>query len=172
VALKLDPVRMLEMFYSTGMRRMELIRLSVFDVDRSLGVITIRQGKGRKGRVVPFGERARYWLDKYLNESRPIFTLHRPSDTLFLTSPGKAFTPNHLSWLAGRYVRSANVGRNGACHIFRHTAATLMLEGGADTRYIQVMLGHARLDTTQIYTHVSIRKLKQVHTRTHPSARI
>ncbi len=64
---------------------------------------------------------------------------------MFLTSNGVPFTPNHLSWLARRYVRAANIGKNGACHIFRHTMATLMLEGGADTRFIQAMLGHARL---------------------------
>jgi len=73
---------------------------------------------------------------------------------------------------ARRYVEAAGIGKTGACHIFRHTMATLMLEGGADIRYIQAMLGHVRLDTTQIYTHVSIRMLKQVHTATHPGARL
>jgi integrase/recombinase XerD len=162
----------LEMFYSTGMRRMELLGLSLFDLDRNLGVLTIREGKGRKGRVVPFGERAQHWLDRYLVETRPVFTSSRACDTIFLTSSGKPLTPNHLSWLVRKYIRAANIGKNGACHVFRHTMATHMLENGADTRFIQEMLGHARLDTTQIYTHVSIRKLKQVHTRTHPAARI
>jgi integrase/recombinase XerD len=74
--------------------------------------------------------------------------------------------------MARQYVKSAGIGKGGACHIFRHTMATLMLEGGADIRYIQAMLGHVRLDTTQIYTHVSIRMLKQVHTATHPGARL
>jgi integrase/recombinase XerD len=73
---------------------------------------------------------------------------------------------------ARQYVKSAGISKGGACHIFRHTMATLMLEGGADIRYIQAMLGHVRLDTTQIYTHVSIRMLKQVHTATHPGARL
>src|SRR5215472_14410741 len=160
----------LEMLYSTGMRRMELLRLSFFDLDLRLGVLTIREGKGRKDRVVPFGERALYWLDRYLSEARPVFAANSSSNTVFLTHFGRPFTPNHLSWLAGRYLRAANLGKKGACHIFRHTAATLMLEGGADSRYIQAMLGHARLDTTQIYTHVSIRMLKQVHAATHPAA--
>ena len=141
----------LEMLYSTGMRRMELLRLSFFDLDLRLGVLTIREGKGRKDRVVPFGERALYWLDRYLSEARPVFAANSSSNTVFLTHFGRPFTPNHLSWLAGRYLRAANLGKKGACHIFRHTAATLMLEGGADSRYIQAMLGHARLDTTQIY---------------------
>lgn len=160
----------LEMLYSTGMRRMELLRLRIPDIDRSSGVLTIREGKGGKDRVVPVGERALYWLDKYLAEARPHFMAKSACDVIFLTSTGKPFTPNHLSWLAGRYVQAANLGKTGACHIFRHTMATLMLEGGADTRYIQAMLGHARLDTTQIYTHVSIRMLKRVHTDSHPSA--
>src|SRR5207245_6926712 len=73
---------------------------------------------------------------------------------------------------ARRYVGAAGIGKTGACHIFRHTMATLMLEGGADIRYIQAMLGHVRLDTTKIYTHVSIRMLKQIHTATHPAARL
>jgi integrase/recombinase XerD len=97
----------------------------------------------------------------------------KPDDGIvFLTSSGAPFTPNYLSWLARQYVKSAGIGKGGACHIFRHTMATLMLEGGADIRYIQAMLGHVRLDTTQIYTHVSIRMLKQVHTATHPGARL
>lgn len=99
----------------------------------------------------------------------PRFQSEPDDRTIFLTSKGKSFAPNHLSWLVRRYVRAAKIGKNGACHIFRHTMATLMLEGGADIRYIQAMLGHARLDTTQIYTHVSIRMLKQVHAATHPA---
>ena len=91
---------------------------------------------------------------------------------VFLSSAGRQLAPNYLSWLVRRYVQAAEPGKSGACHIFRHTMATLMLEGGADVRYIQAMLGHARLDTTQIYTHVSIRMLKQIHAATHPAARL
>jgi integrase/recombinase XerD len=163
---------LLEMLYSTGMRRSELIGLKLWNLDRERGVIAIRGGKGKKDRVVPVGARAIAWLDKYLSVVRPSFAVKPDEGVIFLTSKGKPFSPNHLSWLARRYVRAANPGRNGACHIFRHTMATLMLEGGADTRYIQAMLGHARLDTTQIYTHVSIRMLKQVHGATHPSAHL
>jgi integrase/recombinase XerD len=162
----------LEVLYSTGIRRTELMRLEVIDLDRELGVATIHRGKGNRDRVVPVGERALIWLDKYLVQARPQFASEPDAGVLFLTSHGASFTPNHLSWLVRRYIRRANIGKTGACHVFRHTMATLMLEGGADTRYIQEMLGHARLDTTQIYTHVSIRKLKQVHSRTHPSARV
>jgi integrase/recombinase XerD len=162
----------LEILYSTGMRRMELLKLKLYDVDQKHGLVAIREGKGKRDRVVPIGERALFWLDKYLINVRPGIVVRSDDSIIFLTSTGKPFMPNHLSLLARRYVRSAGIGKSGACHIFRHTMATLMLEGGADIRYIQAMLGHVRLDTTQIYTHVSIRMLKQIHTATHPAARL
>ena len=114
-----------------------------------------------------------YKLPNVMNKEEAERVLSQPDNGIvFLTSNGAPFTPNHLSWLARQYVKSAGIGKGGACHIFRHTMATLMLENGADIRYIQAMLGHVRLDTTQIYTHVSIRTLKQVHTTTHPAARL
>jgi len=88
---------------------------------------------------------------------------------LFLTNLGEAFTPSRLTQLVRNYVIAADIGKTGACHLFRHTMATLMLENGADIRFIQEMLGHVKIDTTQIYTQVSIRKLKQIHTATHPA---
>jgi integrase/recombinase XerD len=163
---------MMEMLYSSGLRRMELLHLKLYDVDQKHGLVTVREGKGKRDRVVPIGERALAWLDLYLNRLRSEIVKKPDDGIVFLTTNGAPFTPNHLSWLAGQYVKSAGIGRGGACHIFRHTMATLMLEGGADIRYIQAMLGHVRLDTTQIYTHVSIRMLKQVHTATHPGARL
>jgi integrase/recombinase XerD len=163
---------MLELLYSSGLRRMELLQLKLYDVDQKHGLITVREGKGKRDRVVPIGDRALAWLDMYLNTLRPEIVRQPDDGIVFLTSKGVAFTPNHLSWLARQYVKSAGIGKSGACHIFRHTMATLMLEGGADIRYIQAMLGHVRLDTTQIYTHVSIRMLKQIHTTTHPAARL
>ena len=162
----------LEMFYSTGIRRMELLSLKLYDVDKKHGLVTIREGKGKRDRVVPVGERALFWLDHYLTATRPKIVRQPDDSVAFLTATGAPFTLNHLSWLARRYVRGARIGKNGACHIFRHTMATLMLEGGADIRYIQAMLGHVRLDTTKIYTHVSIRMLKQIHTATHPAAKL
>ena len=163
---------MLELLYSSGLRRMELLHLKLYDVDQKHGLVTVREGKGKRDRVVPIGERALAWLDMYLNTLRPEIVRQPDNGIVFLTSNGVPFTPNHLSWLARQYVKSAEIGKGGACHIFRHTMATLMLEGGADIRYIQAMLGHVRLDTTQIYTHVSIRTLKLVHTTTHPAARL
>jgi integrase/recombinase XerD len=92
--------------------------------------------------------------------------------TLFLGVTGEELSPNRLSQLVRGYVDAADLSKTGSCHLFRHTMATLMLENGADIRYIQEMLGHAELSTTQIYTQVSIRRLKQVHTLTHPGAKL
>ena len=159
----------IETFYSTGMRRMELIHLQTHDLDSGRGVVTIRQGKGKKDRVIPIGERALRWIHKYLAEVRPEFVRDFGNSTLFLTALGNEFSGSTMSLLVRAYVDSSGVGKTGSCHMFRHTMATLMLEGGADVRFIQEMLGHANLETTQVYTRVSIRKLQEVHTQTHPA---
>ncbi|MGH8020395.1 MAG: tyrosine-type recombinase/integrase, partial [Opitutaceae bacterium] len=121
------------------------------------------------------GERALLWLGKYLADARP--KLARSGDdaagaALFLTEQGRPLTLRYLSALVTRYVNAAGLGKPGSCHLFRHTCATLMLEHGADIRHVQEQLGHACLQTTQIYTHVSIRKLKEVHAATHPGAKL
>ncbi len=159
----------LETLYSTGMRRMELIGLNIYDLDTERGTIMVRQGKGKKDRMIPIGERAVAWTEKYLYEIRPSFAVALDEGTLFLTATGDPFTPNRLTQLVRAYVNAADTGKKGACHLFRHTMATLMLENGADIRFIQQMLGHADLSTTQIYTQVSIRQLKQIHQATHPA---
>ena len=146
--------------------------LRLYDVDREAGIVTIREGKGKKDRVIPIGERAVAWLDKYLDQARPRLVAEPDDGTLFLTAQGEPFVPTVSAAWSGDYVEAAGIGKHGACHLFRHTMATLMLEGGADIRFIQQMLGHARLDTTQIYTHVSIRMLKQIHSATHPAAQL
>jgi integrase/recombinase XerD len=160
---------LLETLYSTGMRRMELCHLSVYDVDAERGTAMIRSGKGRKDRVVPIGDRATAWIAKYLADARPELVASPDCGRLFLTYQGAGFTPTRLSQRVADYVTASGIGKRGSCHLFRHTVATLMLEGGADIRFIQAMLGHAELSTTQIYTQVSIRKLKEVHTATHPA---
>jgi integrase/recombinase XerD len=162
----------LETFYSTGIRRSELLGLNLYDLDVERGVLMVRKGKGGKDRVIPIGERAMAWLDKYLVEVRPRLVVPPDEKILFLTNDGHQITPDRLSRMARRYVEKAGIGKKGACHLFRHTMATLMLEGGADIRFIQQMLGHAKLETTQIYTQVSISKLKEIHTATHPGARL
>lgn len=159
---------MLETFYSTGIRRMELIGLHLADIDADRGTLMVRQGKGRKDRMIPIGERALAWIGKYRDDVRPGFACGQDDGTLFLTTLGEAFVPNRMTQLVRDYVTAAAIGKSGSCHLFRHTMATLMLENGADIRFIQAMLGHAELSTTQIYTQVSIRMLKQIHSATHP----
>jgi len=160
---------MLEVLYSTGMRRMELVGLKLYDLDVDRGTVMIRQGKGKKDRMIPIGERALAWIDKYITDVRPSLANEPDPGTLFLTNLCEPFTPNRLTQMVREYVDAADIGKRGACHLFRHTMATLMLENGADIRFIQQMLGHVKLDTTQIYTQVSIRKLKEIHTATHPA---
>ncbi len=162
----------LETFYSTGMRRTELCHLSIYDVDRERGTVFISQGKGKKDRVIPIGERALAWVNKYLHEVRPQMAFEPDDGFLFLTGSGEPFQPDPLTQVVRRYIEAAKLGKSGACHIFRHTMATLMLEHGADIRYIQQMLGHADLASTQIYTQVSIRQLQKIHAATHPGAKL
>ncbi|MBI5688532.1 MAG: site-specific tyrosine recombinase XerC [Verrucomicrobia bacterium] len=159
----------LETLYSTGMRRMELIGLKLYDLDQERGTIFVRQGKGKKDRMIPMGERAFAWVRRYLEEARPQLALTPDDGIVFLTNVGLAFEANRLTQLVRDYVDRADIGKKGSCHLFRHTCATLMLENGADIRFIQQLLGHEKLETTQIYAQVSIRMLKEVHTRTHPA---
>jgi integrase/recombinase XerD len=160
----------MEVLYSTGIRRAELCRLQIHEIDINKGWLRVQQGKYSKDRVVPIGERALLWLEKYLTELRPLLVWRDNNEYLFLTKEGKPLHPRHLTRVLHEHVKKAAVGKGGSCHIFRHTMATLMLEGGADIRFIQEMLGHASLDTTKIYTKVAIGKLKKVHEKTHPGA--
>jgi len=162
----------METLYSTGMRRNELVHLKLADFVSAQRTVFIRQGKGKKDRIVPIGERAVAWVNKYLLDVRPLFVVDDIEDSIFVTELGGAFHPDSLSMRIRRYVQAAKLGQNGSCHLFRHTMATLMLEGGADVRFIQEMLGHASLSTTEIYTRVSIRALQAVHDATHPGARL
>jgi integrase/recombinase XerD len=161
---------MLELLYSSGPRRLELIRLKLSDLNLDQGLMLIREGKGKRDRYVPITERAVLWMEKYIREARPQLALEPDDYTLFLTSEGEAFSRNHLSGIVRAHVVKAEIGMSGACHMFRHAMATHMLEGGADIRYIQQMLGHVDLKSTQIYTHVALRALQQIHAATHPAA--
>jgi DNA primase catalytic core len=160
---------LMETLYSTGMRRLELANLKLYDLDTERGTVTIRQGKGKKDRMIPIGERAAAWVEKYVREARPKLVVEPDDHTVFLSNAGEPFCLDHLSDLVREHVDAANIGKRGACHMFRHVMATLMLDNGADIRYIQEMLGHADLKTTQIYTQVSIRQLKRIHAATHPA---
>jgi len=158
---------MMEVLYTTALRRMELVRLRSCDVNVSAGTVFVRSGKGGHDRVVPLGARAGAWIARYEQEVRPRLSSGATRPELFLTDFGEPFSRNRLGDRIRRYV--ARHGLPGACHIFRHACATHMLENGADIRFIQAMLGHSQLSTTQIYTRVSILKLKEIHAATHPA---
>ncbi len=162
----------LEVLYSTGLRRMEVIGLDLPDLDPERGVVFVREGKGKKDRLVPIGERAIRWTLRYLDEVRPRLVRYNgrsPCHALFLSRRGTRIRPTRLTERLHRYIEASGVGKPGSIHIFRHTMATLMHDAGCDIRDLQAMLGHAQLSTTEIYTHVSIERLKAVHAKTHPA---
>ncbi len=159
----------LEVFYSSGIRRMELVRLNRHDVDTGRGTLMVRQGKGGHDRFIPLGSRACRWLERYLVEVRPQLVAIHDDDSLFLDERGGALTGHYLWDLVRRHIEASGLKTEGACHVFRHACATHMLEGGADIRYVQAMLGHADISTTQIYTRVSMTQLKAIHEATHPA---
>jgi len=162
----------LELFYATGVRRTEMTRIDHGDFDPFARTLLIRRGKGGKSRMVPVGERAAWWLEHYLAESRALFS-HIPSETaMFLSGYGMRLSPAYLGNWVTATMRKAGIPKGFSCHSLRHSCATAMHQGGADIRYVQEMLGHARLDTTQIYTHVNIRELAEVHARCHPHGRL
>jgi len=139
------------------------------DLDLERATVAIRQGKGKKDRIIPLGDRTALWVRKYLDESRPQLASEPDDKIVFLSNAGEPLSLDYLTEMVRGYVDAAEIGKRGACHLFRHTMATLMLEGGADIRFIQAMLGHADLKTTQIYTHVAIRQLQEIHRATHPA---
>jgi integrase/recombinase XerD len=161
----------LEVFYSCAIRRMELINLHVSDIDVARGSLFVRQGKGARDRFVPIGERARYWVARYLHEVRPGLERDSRQSTLFLSTTGLPLVSDVLTRLVGAYIRAGASSKKGSCHLFRHTTATLMLDAGADVRHVAEMLGHQKLDTTMQYTRVSMAKLQEVHARCHPAER-
>lgn len=163
---------LLELFYATGIRRTEMTRLDIGDYEPASRTLTVRKGKGGKSRMLPVGERAAGWLDEFLLNTRPQFD-HLPNETaLFLSGYGTRITPAYLgNWVKKLMIR-CGIEKPGSCHLFRHSCATDMHRGGADIRYVQEMLGHECMETTQIYTHVHIEALREVHTRCHPHGQI
>lgn len=162
----------LETLYAAGIRRSECVRIDLDDLDLQRGLLTVRKGKGQKDRVVPIGERAQYWLGQYLEKTRPLLETPQSGRALFLSGYGERLSAGYLGNWVRRVIEVTGIVRSGSCHMLRHSCATHMLENGADIRFIQQMLGHARLDTTQIYTDVSIIQLREVHARTHPHAQL
>jgi integrase/recombinase XerD len=158
----------LETLYGTGLRRRELVNLDLGDLDQARGVVLVRRGKGSKDRLAPMGASALTWTRRYLEKCRPLLEVSAAEPALFLSGYGGRLNPNYLGNWVRKTIDKAGIGKTGSCHLFRHACATHLLENGADLRMIQELLGHARLDSTQIYTAVSIAQLREVHARCHP----
>jgi integrase/recombinase XerD len=158
----------LEVLYSTGIRRAECVRLTLHDIDHGRGVLRVIQGKGHKDRAVPIGSRAREWVQRYVNEVRSTVA-PLGEVVLFLTEEGRPFQPDPLGQLVRKLLTAAGIHKTGSCHLFRHTMATHLVERGCDVRLVQEMLGHAKLDTTALYTHVGIAHLVAAHAAHHPA---
>lgn len=158
---------MLELMYATGLRVSELISLTMNNVNWLAGHLTT-MGKGKKERIVPVGQSAYDCLFRYVRQSRPAFLIKNPSDILFLNKSGAAFSRQGFWKIVKKYAAKAGLQKKVHPHTFRHSFATHLLEGGADLRSVQVMLGHADISTTQIYTHVTRERLKEVHKKYHP----
>lgn len=139
------------------------------DLDLDRLVLFVRDGKGGRDRCVPIGRRAAEWVEMYVLEDRPSFVRSPDDGHLFLSRQRRHLSVKRIGGLTHSHIARAEIGKTGACHLLRHTAATLMLEGGADIRHIQEMLGHTQLSTTALYARVSIRLLQDVHRRTHPA---
>lgn len=158
----------LEVLYSTGMRRAELNNLTLGDVDWHDGFIRVVEGKGRKDRIVPVGRIACRYLENYIRSVRPELAKGGSGQRLFLTLRGGGLSKNVLWEMVKKYAKRAKLKKNAHPHTFRHSCATAMLRNKADITIIQKLLGHASLDATQVYTHLSITDLKEVHSRCHP----
>jgi integrase/recombinase XerD len=161
---------MLELLYATGVRVSELISLQTHQVSLDGNYLTVR-GKGSKVRMVPFGKPARECLVRYLREARPKLLRGRASASLFLTRSGKGLTRQGFWKLLRQLTLAAGIEKRVSPHTLRHSFATHLLEGGADLRSVQSMLGHADISTTQIYTHLTRSHLKDVHRKFHPRER-
>ena len=166
---------MLSLLYATGMRVTELIKVRVTDVQLERGVV-LASGKGRKQRMIPFGEDARLWVDRYQRDARPTLAGiagrqgTKPPAELFLTHLGRAMTRQGFWKLIKRYALLAGIRVTISPHKLRHSFATHLIAGGADLRSVQAMLGHVDIATTQIYTHVDREELKRVYDTHHPRA--
>lgn len=158
---------MLELMYASGLRVSELVLLKTIEVGMNEGVLRIT-GKGNKTRLVPFGEEARAWIERYLKQARPLILGKQVDDALFVTARGGAMTRQMFWTLIKKYTRKADITAPLSPHTLRHAFATHLLNHGADLRVVQLLLGHADISTTQIYTHVARERLKKLHAEHHP----
>ncbi len=159
----------METLYSSGIRLNELVKLTVHDADLKGKVLHIRKGKGNRQRVVPIGKHAARYLKEYLVNIRPRYAKKNPKERqLFLSNEGKPITGNTIRTALFRYRRTAGIEKTTSPHSFRRSCATHLLQQGADIRYVQKLLGHRHIRTTQIYTRVYPTDLKITHDRTHP----
>lgn len=158
---------MLELLYATGLRVSELISLSMNSINWQVGFLAV-MGKGGKERIVPVGRTAYDCVRRYVDEARPKLIRSKTTEVLFLNRFGRAFTRQGLWKIIVGYAQKAGLQKNVHPHTFRHSFASHLLEGGADLRAVQVMLGHSDISTTQIYTHVTRERLKEIHRKYHP----
>lgn len=158
---------MLEVLYAAGLRVSELIDLQMTSVNVTVGVLRVI-GKGDKERLVPIGEQATDWVQRYLVQARPELVRQPPSDAVFLTARGKPMTRQAFWYLIKKYAQLVSIEQPLSPHTLRHAFATHLLNHGADLRSIQLLLGHADLSTTQIYTHVARQRLQSLHKSHHP----
>lgn len=158
---------MLELLYASGLRVSELVTVSVNEVSTMDGVVRVT-GKGDKTRLVPMGEEATDWIERYVKQARPEILNRRLSDALFVTTRGAGMTRQAFWHIIKRYAKLAGIDKPISPHVLRHAFATHLLNHGADLRVVQMLLGHADISTTQIYTHVARERLKSLHAQHHP----
>lgn len=163
----------LETLYSTALRRAELCGLDLYDVDAAGELVRVRQGKGRKDRYVPIGSHALEALRRYVHQARPQLVATSKEPALFVALiSGRLLGRSGLNELVRRHAVAAGITKRVTPHVLRHTCATHLLQGGADLRHVQAILGHASIATTQVYTRVAVEELAAVHRRSHPRARL
>ncbi|HEX5513859.1 MAG TPA: site-specific tyrosine recombinase XerD [Gammaproteobacteria bacterium] len=158
---------MLEVLYAAGLRVSELVGLKIDQLNPRQGVVRTL-GKGSKERLVPVGEEALVWLERYLLQARPVLLGSRLSEHLFVTQLGEGMTRQAFWYRVKLYARQAGIGKALSPHTLRHSFATHLLNHGADLRVVQLLLGHSDLSTTQIYTHVARQRLQELHSKHHP----
>lgn len=166
-AMGLRDRAMLELLYASGLRVSELVGIQVNEVSTQDGVVRVT-GKGSKTRLVPMGQEAADWIDRYVKTARPDILQKRLCDALFVTNRAQGMTRQAFWHLIKRYAAQAGIHKHISPHVLRHAFATHLLNHGADLRVVQMLLGHADISTTQIYTHVARERLKQLHSVHHP----